>query len=421
MSQTIQELVQQISMPVGRALIKDLASMDAQLATMPATQKPLRKKHGAELVRLALRLAEARRRTPAKFPDADKLLFTPELLEQATAHPVAVERAGWLAHYGKVLDLGCGAGGDLTRLAQAGADVVGVERDPLAVALGMANLRALGFDGHIHQGEFPGLDLPVHDVLFADPARRSGARGPSGSRRLIHTDDLTPHPAHLRPLLDACRAWAVKWGPGLDLSAEAMAAPEALLEGMSVSAWSMDVVSWKGAVREAVFRGGEAREAGPRAVILSGAVATPESWTYMGNPLCLPPVRCAPGDWIHEPDGALLRANLMNAHAHEFELGLLASGIAYLTAETPAVNPGTRSWRRLDTLAWSRRRVGDALTSLGAGRLVVKTRGVRFTPEEIRNGFNLTGDRELVMFLHRGDDGPVAHICLPLGEKEPTQ
>ena len=34
----------------------------------------------------ALRVAEARRRAVRKFPDAERLWFTPELLEQASAH-----------------------------------------------------------------------------------------------------------------------------------------------------------------------------------------------------------------------------------------------------------------------------------------------------------------------------------------------
>ena len=415
------DLVDQLSTPSGQHLISELAAMDAPIASAPSTQKTLRKEHSAELVRLALRLAEARRRAAAKFPDAQTLLFTPELLEQATAHPVAAQRASWLAGYGRVLDLGCGAGGDLTRLALAGADVVGMERDPLAAALAKVNLEARGLAGQVFQGEYPGIDLPDHDVLFADPARRSGARGPTGSRRIIRPQDLSPRPDHLQSLLSACRAWAVKWGPGLDLSEDAMTAPGALLEGMPSSAWSLDVVSWNGAVREALFRGGEAALSGPRAVVMSGPVDGAETWIFTGDPHTQPPLKRPPADWIHEPDGALLRANLMNAYADEEQLGLLADGIAYLTADGPAVQPGSRSWRRLDTFAWSKRRVGDALMAMGAGSLTVKTRGVRLTPEEVRSGFDLTGDRELVLFLHRGDDGPIAHICLPLGEKESNQ
>ncbi len=412
------ETVARLSSPEGRALVSDLAALAPEEASAPGRQTALRKRWDADEVRLALRLAEARRRAPDKFPDADRLLFTPELLEQSTAHPVAAHRAARLAPHGRVLDLGCGAGGDLTRMALAGSPVVGVERDPLAAALARANLAAVGVQGEVHEGEFPGTALPDHDVLFADPARRTGPRGPGGSRRLTDPADLSPRPSDLRPLLDRARAWAVKWGPGLDLTTEAMTAPGALLEGLSTDRWSLELVSWNGGVREAVFLGGEAALDGPAATILTGAADAAETWTYHGDPTAPPPGLTPPADWLLEPDGALLRAGLMNAYARERGLGLLAEGIAYLTADAPPQDPGVRSWRRLASTPWSRRRVQDLCDDHGAGTLVVKTRGFPQPPEEVRRSLELRGHRTLVLFLHRGHDGHHAHLCLPPDSEE---
>lgn len=401
------------------------AAADGAPADHPAAQRVLRERFGADGARLVLRLAEGRRKARAKFPDADRLLFTPELAEQATPHPVATRRAARMASArswdpdGPLLDLGCGAGGDLTRCAAAGLPVVGLERDPLAAALARYNLAILGLPGLVDDGDFPQAAPPAHDALFADPARRRGDRGPRGQRRLLHAEDLRPRPADLRPLLAAAKAWAVKWGPGLDLDPAALTAPGALLAGFAPEAWSLQVTSWNGAVREAAFWGGEAAGAEPEAVVLRGPVDAAVAWTWRGDPAAPPPPRGRPRDWIHEPDGALLRAGLMNHHARARGLDLLADGIAYLTADAPAADPGTRAWRRLATLPWSRRRVRALLADLGAGEVAVKTRGVALTPERVRAGLDLRGDRALVLILHRGDDGPVAHVCLPPGEEEP--
>lgn len=418
MTDRVNETVARLSSPEGRALVSELAALVPEEASAPARQTALRKRWEADEVRLALRLAEARRRTPDKFPDADRLLFTPELLEQSTAHPVAAHRAERLAPHGRVLDLGCGGGGDLTRLALSGAPVAGLERDPLSAALARTNLAAVGAEGEVTFGEFPGVDLPSHDILFADPARRTGPRGPGGSRRLTDPSDLSPRPSDLRPLLDSARAWAVKWGPGLDLSAEAMTAPGALLEGLAPDRWSLEVVSWNGGVREAVFLGGEAALAGPAATILTGPVDAAATWAYHGDPTVPPPGLTLPADWLLETDGALLRAGLMNAYARDRGLGLLAEGIAYLTADAAPQDPGVRSWRRLASVPWSRRRVQDLCDEHGVGTLVIKTRGFPQPPEEVRRSLDLRGDRTLVLFLHRGHDGHHAHLCLPPDPEE---
>jgi len=399
----------------GAAAVTSAAADDA--SPHPSAQAELRARFGPEGARLVLRLAEGRRKARRKFPDADRLLFTPELAEQATPHPVAARRAERLAGRGPLLDLGCGAGGDLTRAALAGLSVAGLERDPLAAALARFNLAAVGGAGQVLAAEFPAAAPPPHAVLFADPARRAGARGPAGQRRLTRPEDLRPRPSELRPLLAAARAWAVKWGPGLDLSAAAMGAPGALLEGLPPSVWSLQVTSWNGAVREAAFWGGEAAAAGPEAVVLSGPVDAVRAWTSIGDPDAPPPPSSPPRDWIHEPDGALLRAGLMNHHARARGLGLLAAGIAYLTADAPAADPGTRAWRRLETLPWSRRGLRQRLRGLDCGRVDVKVRGLDLAPERVRAGLDLRGQRALVLILHRGDDGAVVHICLPPSEE----
>ena len=93
-----------------------------------------------------LGLARLRQRATAKFPKADRLFFTAEALEQATAWPIAQWRAAWIdqqAPPGPVLDLGCGIGGDLLALAQR-RRVIAFETDPVRIRLAEANVAAVG-------------------------------------------------------------------------------------------------------------------------------------------------------------------------------------------------------------------------------------------------------------------------------------
>ncbi len=409
-------LVDVLISPAGEGLLARIeAATAAGTAPLPM-QRALRRDHPADLVRLALRVAEARRAATAKYPDAGQLLFTPELLEQATAHPVARHRARRFAGCSSVLDLGCGAGGDLTRLAGAGLPVAGLERDPLAAALARANLLRLGLDGRVDAGEFPGAALPPHEALFVDPARREPGRGPAGAQRRYDPRQFSPAPRELRPLLEKSCAWAVKWGPGLDLDHEALTAPGAILAGMTAAQYAVEVVGWQGTVREAVLWGGEDLLRGPAApgaprlaTVLCGGLADARACTYAGDPVTEPPPLSTPATYLAEPDGTLLRAGLLDAFAREHGLASLAPGIAYLTAPALVRSPWLRWWRRLESVPWSPERLQAALDRHDAGSVVIKKRGFPLTPEQVRAGLVLRGSREVTVLLHRVDTEGAAH------------
>ena len=221
-------------------------------------------------------------------------------------------------------------------------------------------------------------------------------------------------PAALRPVRAAADAWAVKWGPGLDLSHAALSAPGALLESFAPQDYDLEVVSWRGGVREAVFWGGAAGcGTGPVATVLAPRLDAAEATRFRGDPTAPPPPVAEPGVWILEPDGSLLRTELLNAFAARYGLALLAPEIAYLTADTPPDSPFLRRWRRLESLRYSVGRLQKALDRLGAGRLVVKKRGFNRSPESLSAELRLRGDRELTVFIHRDAAGHVAHLTEP--------
>jgi len=418
MSQDPRETVQALRGREGRALLEEIAGRPPAGRAEPRFVAGLRRRWPADQTGLALQVAEARERAPRKFPAGERLWFTPSLLEQASAHPPALHRARRLAPLGRVLDLGCGAGGDLTRLALAGARAFGLDRDALAAALAESNLAELELSGEARHGSFPGDDLPAHDVLLVDPARRSPGRPPAGSaRRGRHAwpERFSPTPSDLNPLLRRAPAWAVKWGPALDLDHAALAAPGALLEGLERGDYELELVSWNGELREAVLWGGAARTGeAVRATVLSTAGGAPDPFTdqtLAGDPGASPPGPVPPRAWMVEPDPAIIRAGLLGAFARDHGLALVAEGIAYLTGDEPAPRPLARSWPLVESFPFSLPRLQAALRRQDAGQIILKKRGFPEDPETLRERICLTGHRTMTVLIHRVSGGHQVQLC----------
>lgn len=401
-------LLARLDGPEGSALRAALVALPPDDARSPREVAALRRLADSELVALALRLAAARERQGLKFPADEPLRFTPELLEQASSHPLAAHRAARLAPLGPVLDLGCGAGGDLTRLAAAGAAVTGLEADPLAAALARANLAALGLAGEVLCGRFPETPLPAHRALYLDPSRREGG---AGGRRHRSPAAFSPSPAAIAGLLARAEAWCLKWGPALPLDGEALAGPVGPLAGLAPGDWELETVSWRGELREAVFWGGAARRGCPRqATLLAGGLGDWQALAFGGqaeaDPPPLPPGEgLAPGLFVHEPDPALIRAGLLGAFARREGLAPLAPDIAYLAG--PAVSsPFLRRWQVIEWLPLSLPGLQAALDRLGAGPLVLKKRGFPLDPETLRARLRTRGERPVTVLIYRDRRAP---------------
>lgn len=402
------QLLARLDGPEGSALRAALAALPSQARQAPRQVAALRRLADAELVALALRLAAARERQGLKFPAEEPLRFTPELLEQASSHPLAAHRAARLAPLAPLLDLGCGAGGDLTRLAATGAAVTGLEADPLAAALARANLHALGLAGKVLCGRYPDTPLPAHRALYLDPARRASG---AGGRRHRNAGAFSPPPALIAPLLARAEAWCLKWGPALPLDAETLSGPAGPLAGLAPGDWELETVSWRGELREAVFWGGAARRGCPRqATLLAGGMRDWQALAFGGEPEAdpppLPPAEGpAPGLFVHEPDPALIRSGLLGAFARRQGLAPLAPGIAYL-AGPPVPNPFLRRWQVLEWLPLSLPGLQAALDRQGAGPLVLKKRGFPLDPETLRTRLEAHGERPVTALIYRDGRAP---------------
>jgi hypothetical protein len=341
-------------------------------------QAELRRAAGPEQVAAALTQVELRRRAEPKFgAAAARMYFTPEGLEQATRAPVAEHRAARLATFGagSLIDLGCGIGGDLLAGAAAGLICAGVDLDPVRVAVAEANLHALDLPGAVKVADATRVDTSPFDVAYADPARRSG------SGRTFRADDWQPPWSFVERLLtrDAC----VKVAPGI---------PHALVPAGVEAEW----VSDRGEVKEAALWSGRLASTARRATVIgAGGLATLTDDDDPGADVR--PV----GEFLYEPDGAVVRAGLVTAVAHGVDGGLVDPHIAYVTSDASFHTPFARSYRVLEELPFREKQLRAALRERGVGRLTLKKRGVDVVPEQLRKRLALAGDAEATIVLTR--------------------
>lgn len=339
-----------------------------------------------ELGRLALDQALLKRRSLAKHPDGDRLWWTAEALEQSSARPVAEHRARRFAD-AAVLDLCCSVGGDLLPLAARGP-AVGVDLDLVRLLLARENLRELGLGGSVVQADVTTLE--PRGLVFADPARRGG-----GARRF--------DPSAWSPPLSTVLSWpttglGVKVAPGIDYDA----LPPAL---------EVEVVSLHGEVKEAVLWGGSLRDGVARtATLLPGGAQLRSAGA------AVPQVR-APGRYLLEPDGAVIRAHLVGELVELLGGWLLDSTIAYVSADAAPPTPYGRWYEVLETLPFSLKGLRARLRAYDAGPLVVKKRGTAVEPEILRRQLRLTGSREVTVVLTRQAGAHVAMVVRPLGSE----
>jgi hypothetical protein len=187
---------------------------------------------------------------------------------------------------------------------------------------------------------------------------------------------------------------AVKCAPGIDFS---------------VAPWAdeVELVSLDGQVREACLwtRGLATEGVSRRATVLHHD--RPE-WTITDAEPDDADVR-PPGEWIVDPDGAVVRAGLVRHYAARHGLGQLDERIAYLTGDVPP--PGVRAFRVIEHGHYSEKALRAVLRKHDVGRLEILVRGLDVDPNTLRRRLKLSGSQEATVVLTRIGQRPVALLC----------
>ncbi|MEV8212712.1 SAM-dependent methyltransferase [Leifsonia sp. NPDC077715] len=378
------ELVALLS-PEGLRLLDSLPPYRSEKDVLRIVSDLRKQGHSPALVAAVLTQSKLRRKAQAKFGDfASSMLFTEAGLEQATRLPVAARHAGRFraAGLGRVADLGCGIGGDALALAALELEVTAVDADEVTAAIASFNLAPFP-TATVEQRRAEDVDLRAIDGVFLDPARRTA--GHTQTERLVDPDDYTPSLGFAYELATG-RSVGLKLGPGFDRD---LIPSTAEAQWVSADGQVVELGLWFGAlarpgIRRAalVLRGDQADE----------LVADADSVDEETGPL---------GEYLYEPDGAVIRARLIGDLARRLGGRMLSEQIAYVTADAPVETPFASGFRILETLPAGEKDLRRALRQRGIGTLEIKKRGVDVDPAALRKRLALNGDRPATLILTR--------------------
>ena len=342
--------------------------------------------HSPELVSAVVGQARLRAKAVTKFGDfAGRMLFTSAGLEQATRLPVAALHARRFRDAGvaRVADLGCGIGGDALGLCGVGLDVLAVDADEVTAVMAAYNLAPFRPATEVRHARAEEVDLTGWDAVWLDPARRTA--GHTETTRLTRSEDYSPSLDWAFDLA-ASRPAGIKLGPGFDRSA---VPADAEAQWVSVDGAVVELALWFGALARPGIHRAALVVRGDDAAELTAAADAPDVESR------------ALGAYIHEPDGAVIRARLIGEVGRALDAGMLAPGMAYLTGDAAVTSPFVSTFRVREVLPNDVKALGRELRSRGIGALEIKKRGVDVDPATLRTRLSLRGPERATLILTR--------------------
>lgn len=367
--------------PEGLRLLDSLPPHESSADVVRSVSRLRSAGHPAALVAAVLNQSKLRRRAREKFSEfADRMLFTEAGLEQATRLTVAARHAERFRAAGlaRIVDLGCGIGGDALAIAALDLDVTAVERDEVTAAIAAYNL-APWPNARVVHADAETYPLEGFEGAWLDPARRNS------SKRL-------KDPADWSPSLDVAFTIAehlpagIKLGPGVDRN---------LIPDAAEAQW----VSADGTVVElALWFGDLARNGIRRTATVMGRHGLAEL-TAGGDSDDVPvgPL----GEFVYEPDGAVIRARLIGDLGRNIGATMLSKSIAWLSSDAAVDTPFAARFRVVESLPYDIKALKKLVAARGIGTLEIKKRGVDVDPAELRKKLSPKGDGAATLILTR--------------------
>jgi hypothetical protein len=385
--------------PIGQSALaaaKDLRPREDDFLTH---FQNLSKRYPREIARSALETEILRTKAIKKFPQAEKMYFTREALEQASNFEVSSYRAERYRGYKQIADLGCSIGGDTLALAGV-SPAAGLDRDPLRLAMAQANANALGLPSDFIQTDlvtsFPCLSYP-YVALFFDPARRADGR------RITSVKKYIPPLNIVADWLSYFPAIGVKISPGVDMWE---------LFGYDAE---VEFISLRGDLKEAMLWFGPLKAGQRRATVLPGPHMMIDDITPVA-PSQRPTLAVSqPRQYFYEPDPAVLRASMVRTLMVRLGAAQIDETIAYLTADKKISTPFARVWPVEAWFPFKLKKLRAYLREHNVGQVTVKKRGSPILPEDLIQALHLSKDatEERVIFLTKLRGNPIVVICYP--------
>jgi hypothetical protein len=373
--------------PEGSGL---LAELSRQAGSLAALAERLKRRFSPERVHLALEQIELRRRAAGKFPDAQKMFFLPETIQQATDFYVARYKARLFPAGEPVAEICCGIGGDLLGLAARGP-VTAVDLSDAALVVAEANVRRLLPEKNARDCQFCAEDARQFRVdrftaWHIDPDRRAGGR------RTTRLENYQPGPATIDRLLLECPNGAIKLAPATETPERWQR--EAELEWIARDRECRQQVAWFGdlAGKPGLRRATTLRSRPDRSMIVG---------TVVGEANLRSPVVDRLGRYVFDPDSAVIAAGLTGQLARQHALAAIHPAASYLTGDDPIDEACLQCFEVTDELPFDRKRLRALVRGRGIGRLEIKVRGVEGNPDQIRRELHLQGSDEAVLLIAR--------------------
>ena len=420
--------------PEGLRLLDEVGTISSTAEVTQVVSRLRAAGHSPDLVSAVVGQAHLRAKGAAKFGGfAERMLFTRAGLEQATRLEVAARHAGRMRRAGisRVADLGCGIGGDALAFAGAGLDVLAVDADEVTAAIAAYNLAPFASPAAPPRGSLSDptsppagcersetkrveraqraetspsapvttlhataetTDLTGVDAVWLDPARRTA--GHSETRR-VAASDYSPSLEWAFSLAERMPV-GIKLGPAHDRDA---LPADAEAQWVSADGSVVELVVWSGilardGVRRSalVIRGDESHE------LTAGADAEDADVRELGA-------------FVHEPDGAVIRARLIGDVARSLEAGMLDPKIAYLTGDAAVTSPFVQTFRVREVTAANPKAISQALKRHDIGTLEIKKRGMDVDPAAFRKKLTLRGAASATLILTRVGDRRMAILA----------
>jgi hypothetical protein len=376
----------------GTDALAAASSRELTDASLLSDLTALRKQCGARAAAVVETVTLRRRAVPKLGQIAAGWLFTDEALQQATPARVARHRADRLSGIG-VHDLTCSIGADLVALVPLCAPALGSDLDAVRARMAAHNLAASGLAPGVLVAD--ALTSVSRGLLpYADPARRA-----AGGRRITSVDTL-PSVADLDRVHSA-RPPVLRLPPGIDY------------EGLDRPG-EVEIVSLDGGAREAVLWPAELATVARRATVLSSGdvgfgLTSDDPDDIEGGSAPAGVV----GDWIIDPDAAVVRAHLVRHYAARHTLTQLDPHLAYLVGSRRP--EGVRGFQVLDAAPYSVATASGWIRRDGTGTVEIKQRGTPVIPDELRKRLRpaMTGDTTVAhtLVVARIGDRPWAFWC----------
>jgi hypothetical protein len=375
-----QSLLAQIDYSTKLDIVKTITTLRAQ-------------GHDPALIAIALTQAKLRKRAEAKFGEfSQRMFFTEDALEQASRLQVAALHANRFkqANITQIADLGCGIGAESLAFASLDLKVSAYEIDEVTSAIAAYNL-AIFENVEVKNEDVTKLDLTKQEALFFDPARRNS------KARLFNPQDFAPNfnwvieQAKQKPS-------GIKLGPGHPHN---QIPEEAEAQWVSVEGDLVELSLWFNETKRPEVK---------RSALLITKDAKHELKT---NEKEEPAPTGELGQYIHEPDNAVIRSHLINLLAEQTNTHTIDPNIAYLSSNEKQDSPWLKSYKVIKELPFDRKQLKAHIKQNDIGTLEIKKRGADITPEALRKELSPKGPNKATLIITRIGDAHKALFVEP--------